>query len=337
VKWALIGASDIAATRMIPAMRAVGHDVVGVMSSSEDRGHTYAKANGLPLATTDLGELLDRDCDAVYISTTNQRHAREAVRSARAGKHVLCEKPLAMSIADAQAVIDACRASKVVLGTNHHIRNSAVISRMRDLLHSGAIGELRAVRVHHAVSLPERLRGWRLTDRAAGAGVILDIGVHDADTLRFVTGLEVLSVSAIAASQQLSRDGVEDTAICSLVFHGGAVAMTHESFVTPHAYTALEVHGSGGSIYGRDVLTQDPVGEIRLRRDGIETLVEVPERPDLYQVALNAFARSTTGGGPPSCTGEDGLASLAVALAALASVQQRRPVAVSEILTGSAG
>lgn len=337
MKWALIGASDIAATRMIPAMRAMGHDVVGAQSSSEEWGRTYAKANGLRRATTDLVELLSWDCDAVYISTTNQRHAREAIRSARAGKHVLCEKPLAMSITDAKDVVDACRTSHVVLGTNHHLRNSAVIRRMRDLVRGGDIGELRAVRVHHAGSLPERLRGWRLTDRAAGAGVILDITVHDADTLRFVTGLEIISVSAIAASQDLSQDGVEDTAICSLVFHGGAVGMTHESFVVPHAYTALEVHGSAGSLYGLGVLTQDPAGELRLRRDGVETLIDVPERPDLYQVALNAFERASQGDGQPTCTGEDGVASLAVALAALRSVEQRRPVVVSEVLMGSAG
>ena len=337
MKWALIGASDIAATRMIPAMRAVGHDVLGVQSSSDEWGDTYAKANGLPLATTDLRELLSWDCDAVYISTTNQRHAHEAIQSATAGKHVLCEKPLALSIDDAKEVVDASRTNDVVLGTNHHLRNSAVITRMRDLVRTGDIGEVRAVRVHHAVSLPDRLRGWRLTDRAAGAGVILDITVHDADTLRFVTGLEINSVSVVAASQDLSQDGIEDTAICSLVFQGGAVGMTHDSFVVPHAYTALEVHGTSGSLYGLGVMTQDPTGELRLRRDGVETLIDIPERPNLYEVTLRAFDRACRGDGQPSCTGEDGVASLSVALAAIRSAEQRRPVAVSEVLVGSAG
>ncbi len=336
MKWALIGASDIAATRMIPAMRAVGQDAMGVMSSNEQRARAYAQANGLSRATTDLDELLNWDCDAVYISTTNQLHAQAAIRSAAAGKHVLCEKPLAMSIADAREIIDACQASDVVLGTNHHLRNSAVISRVRDLVQGGDIGELRAVRVHHAVYLPERLRGWRLTDPAAGGGVILDIVVHDADTLRFVTGREIISVSAVAERQHLSKDGVEDTAICGLVLDGGAVGMTHESFVVPHAYTALELHGSGGSIYGAGLLTQDPVGEIRLRRDGVETAVVVGERPDLYQVGLSAFERAVGGDGLPNCTGEDGLASVAVALAAQRSARLRRTVDVSEILTGSA-
>ena len=335
MKWVLVGASDVAATRMIPAMRACGHDVVGVLSSSQERGAAYAEHHAIPAVTTSLDELLSWDADAAYVSTTNQLHAQQSIAAAASGKHVLCEKPLAMTVADAEAIITTCEENGVVLATNHHLRSSAVIRAARDLVQSRALGDLRAVRMHHAVSLPERLRGWRITDKAAGAGVIFDITVHDADTLRFITGHEVESVTATTSSHGLGPGEVEDTAFCVMVLTDGSVALTHESFAVPHAYTAIEVHGTDGSLYIRDALTQDPDGQIVLRRDGDEQVIDPGTRDDLYAVTLRAFEDAVAGRGAPTCTGADGIAALTIALAAHQSSEQRRTVAVSEIMTGA--
>ncbi|MGN6332956.1 MAG: Gfo/Idh/MocA family protein [Motilibacteraceae bacterium] len=336
MRWALVGASDIAATRVMPALRAVGEDVVGVVSSNAERAEAYAAEHDLPRWTTDLEEVRTWGVDAVYVSTTNQWHARQAVWAAQAGLNVLCEKPLALSMADAQAIVEAGTARGVVVATNHHLRSSAVIRAARDLLADGTVGELRAVRMHHAVFLPERLRGWRIADAEAGGGVILDITVHDADTLRFLTGREVETVTAVTASQAFGGPEVEDTAFCVMTLEGGAVATTHESFAVPHAFTAVEVHGSEASLYLRDVLTQDPVGRLVLRRDGVETEVEVGEREDLYVVILEAFRAAVAGTGSPTCTAREGMASLAVALAARQSARGHRSVHVAEITGGAA-
>jgi 1,5-anhydro-D-fructose reductase (1,5-anhydro-D-mannitol-forming) len=169
MKWGLVGASDIAATRMIAAMRAAGHEVVGVMSASEDRAQRYARAHGLARATLRLDELLAWDIDAVYVSTTNDLHAAQVRAAANARKHVLSEKPLAMTVSDARSMVQECRSRGVVLATNHHLRASSVLRAARDLLSAGELGELRAVRIHHAVSLPDRLRGWRMRDRSSAA------------------------------------------------------------------------------------------------------------------------------------------------------------------------
>ncbi|MGN6243751.1 MAG: Gfo/Idh/MocA family protein [Motilibacteraceae bacterium] len=337
MRWALVGASDIAATRVIPALRATGHDVAGVMSSSADRARSYAADHDLACWTTDLEDVRGWGVDAVYISSTNERHAQQAVWAARAGLHVLCEKPLALTVADAQAIVDAGTAHRVVVATNHHLRSSAVIRRARELVVDDTVGELRAVRMHHAVFLPERLRGWRITDAEAGGGVILDITVHDADTLRFLTGREVTTVTAVTASQAFGGPGIEDTAFCVMTLEDGAVATTHESFAVPHAFTAVEVHGSDASLYLRDVLTQDPVGQLVLRRDGVETEVEVGEREDLYVVILEAFAAAVGGTGAPTCTAGDGVASLAIALAARLSAREHRTVHLSEIIDAPGG
>lgn len=127
VRWGLIGASTIAREWVIGAIRATGGQVVSVMSSNAERARAYAEANGIGNYTTDLDALLaDPQIDAVYISTTNELHREQAVAAARAGKHILCEKPLALSLEDAHAMARAASSGGVVLATNHHLREGCV-------------------------------------------------------------------------------------------------------------------------------------------------------------------------------------------------------------------
>lgn len=171
-RWAMIGASDIAATRMIPAMRTLGHVPVVVHSTNPDRAAEYAGAHGIDHWTTSLEEALASDVDAVYISTANERHAAQLRAAIAARRHVLCEKPLAISVDEAQDAVLAGATAGIVMGTNHHLRSSPVIRRMKKAVMDGAVGRILAVRVAHAVLLPERLRSWRL-GTLPGAGVTL--------------------------------------------------------------------------------------------------------------------------------------------------------------------
>src|SRR5205814_8469945 len=111
------------------------------------------------------------DIDAVYFSTADGLHHAQARAAAAAGKHILCEKPLAMTMADAWEIVEAAERTGVVLATNHHLPAAGTHRCIRSLIAEGAVGEVLAVRVFHAVSLPERLQGWRLTAPERGAGV----------------------------------------------------------------------------------------------------------------------------------------------------------------------
>src|SRR5882672_6745613 len=192
IGWGLVGASTIAREWAIDAIRAQGgNDVVAVMSADPARARDYAQANRIPVSYTSLAALLaDPNVDAVYISTTNELHKAQTLACARAGKHVLCEKPLAMTVADAREMVAACAKAGVVMGTNHHLRHAGTHRKMRELVQSDAIGKPLFVRVFHAVYLPPHLQGWRLHKPDSGGGVILDITCHDADTLRFLLAAE---------------------------------------------------------------------------------------------------------------------------------------------------
>ncbi|MCG5479679.1 Gfo/Idh/MocA family protein [Sinorhizobium alkalisoli] len=315
IGWGLIGASTIAREWVIGAIRAAGGDVVSVMSSSAERGATYAQENGIAKSVASVDELVgDPDIQAVYISTTNELHREQALAAIRAGKHVLCEKPLALTLNDAcEMVLKACEAG-VVLGTNHHLRNAATHRAMREAIAAGRIGRPIAARVFHAVYLPPHLQGWRLDRPEAGGGVILDITVHDTDTLRFVLDDDPIEAVAISHSAGLSKEGLEDGVMGVLRFRSGVLAQFHDAFTTKYAETGLEVHGTDGSLIGRNVMTQRPVGTVTLRNEDGE--FDLPlDHSNLYETALQAFHAAIEGKGSPSATGEDGVWSLAAGLA----------------------
>ena len=326
----MIGASTIGREWMAPAIAAQPDSVVvAVASASPERARSFAADLGIARAYGAAADLLaDEEVDAVYISTTNEQHEPIAIAAAQAGKHVLSEKPLALSLAGARRMVEACRAAGVVMGTNHHLRNAATHRAMRDLVQSGAIGQPLAARVFHAVYLPPHLQGWRIERPEAGGGVILDITVHDADTLRFVLGDEVAEVTAMMASQGMGQAGLEDAVMGVMRFGNGVLAQFHDAFTARHAYTGFEVHGSDGSLYGRDVMTQRPVGTVTLRRNGAEEDVPVAHE-NLYERSVRLFNQAVHGQGAPAASGEDGVRSLAIALAVRESAATGRTAPVS--------
>ncbi len=327
VRWGLIGASTIAREWLIDAIRAAGGEVVAVLSSDPERAKRFAAENGIATAVTSIDALLGGSVDAVYISTTNELHYSQTLAAAAAGKHVLCEKPLALDLADARRMVEACKAAAVIMGTNHHLRNAATHRALRAAIKQGRIGRPLFARVFHAVYLPPHLQGWRLTTPGAGAGVIMDITVHDADTLRFVLDDEPAEVIALAQSSGMAAGGIEDGVMGAIRFRSGLIAQFHDAFTTKFATTGFEVHGTEGSLIATNCMTQRPVGEVLLRTAAGEESLPI-DHENLYARALKAFHAAIRGEGAPAATGEDGVRSMAVALAAREAAASGRIVTV---------
>jgi 1,5-anhydro-D-fructose reductase (1,5-anhydro-D-mannitol-forming) len=328
VRWGLIGASDIAETRVVPAMRDLGHHVVAVFTSTPDYGATYAARNGIGVHTSDLDDFLSReDIQAVYISSTNGKHAEQAKAAAAAGKHVLCEKPMATSLEDAFAMVESCEHAGVLLAVNHHLPGAGTHRAVRELVRGGAIGQPLWVSVRHAVLLPERLRTWRLSSKP-GAGCILDITVHDASVVNPLLGRRAVEAMALSVRQGPWTCNSEDAVAAVIRYDGNILVQTHDSFTSAFTPTCLEVHGDEGSIVATGVMTQEPVGDIHLRDQLGLREIRVDDRTDLYAIAVGAFARALAGEGEPTVNGRDGLRAYAVAQAVLDSSRCGQSVAV---------
>lgn len=314
MRWILSGASTIAAEHMIPAIRSAGGEIVYVCSSDPDRATAFAADCRIARHGTDLAlACAAAEAEAVYVSSTNEKHRDQALAAIAAGLHVLCEKPLAMTLDDARAMVQAARARGVAFATNHHLRCSGSHRAIRALIAEGRIGRVLSLRIFHAVHLPPHLQGWRIDNPGAGGGVIADITVHDADVARFLLDETPLSVVAQMAASGMGR-GVEDSAMSVWTMPSGAMVMSHESFTHPFAGSGLEVHGTAGSIFATGVMTQRPVGRIELVTAQGRQVIPFSDH-DLYVRAVTEFSAACAGQGRPAATGEDGIASLAVALA----------------------
>jgi 1,5-anhydro-D-fructose reductase (1,5-anhydro-D-mannitol-forming) len=329
VRWGFIGASTVAHEHMVNAVRLAGDDVVAIASGSRERATQFAAEHRIAFATDSADALLARpDVEAVYISSTNDRHCAQALAAAAAGKHVLCEKPLAMDVADARRMVEACRAAGVLLATNHHLRNAASHRALRDIVRSGAIGNPLFARIHHAVYLRPLVQGWRIHDPGAGGGVIRDIVVHDVDALRFVLGSEPVEAMAMTQSAYLATEGLEDGVMAVLRFADGLLAHVHAAYTTRNTVTGFEILGDQGSLVARDVMTVQPVGSVTLRDANGERPVELAQE-NLYARGVALFGEALRGKGAPAATGEDGVRSLAAALAVAESARTGRLVPIS--------
>lgn len=328
LRWALIGASDIAATRVLPAIRAVGDEAVVVRSSDARHGSAWAQVNGVEESVTDLSAALHRsDVDAVYVSSLNSFHREHVEAAARAGKHVLAEKPLAMNLTDARAMVDACRNAGVVMATNHHLPASPTHRVMKALVRSGELGEIRAIRFHHAVSLPARLQGWRVDDPNEG-GVIFDVTVHDAAAIAAILGTQAIRAMAIGLNQDNNPLGPVDAVMSTIEWGGGVLVSTHDSYNNAHLPTSVHILGTKGALVADNCNTGDPVGSIAFYRDQQWSAVEIPDREDLYERTIRAFGTAVRGEGEPIVSGEDGVRSLAVAIAVAEATKSKASVMV---------
>lgn len=300
---------------MISAFRAQDAGQVSwVISGSPKRAEEFAQSHEIDHSSSQIADALnDSTVDAVYISSTNEKHCEQALGAIAASKNVLCEKPLATTTSDAIKMVNAAEAAGVVFATNHHLRCAGSHQAIRSIVQDGRIGRVLSLRIFHAVHLPEHLRGWRLDNPEAGGGVIPDLTVHNADVVRFILGEDPQSVSAQMCVSGMGQ-GVEDSAMSVWMMPSGAMVMSHESFTHPFAASGIEVHGSEGSIIATGVLGQEPLGAIKLiTKAGCET---VPfDNHDLYSESVRRFSEAISTNGRPASTGLDGVKSLLVATA----------------------
>ncbi|MFK8082948.1 MAG: Gfo/Idh/MocA family protein [Granulosicoccus sp.] len=327
--WIFVGASTVASEFMIHAVRAQADcDVTWLVSGSSEHAARYSSEHKIARSTSSIEEALsDNSVSCVYISSTNEKHFAQAMAAIAAGKHVLCEKPLALTLNEARQMVAAAHQADLVFGTNHHLRCSGSHRKIREMISDGEIGRVISVRVHHAVHLPKHLQAWRINDASAGGGVIPDITVHNVDVVRFLLAEDPVEVVAQSEMSGMGV-GVEDSCMSVWRMPSGAMVMSHESFTHPFAGTGLEIHGTQGSIVATGVMTQQPVGSISLRNADGERPIPFSDH-SLYTEVVADFVSAVHCNGAASASGSDGIKSLAVALAVREAAQKGQSVSVN--------
>jgi 1,5-anhydro-D-fructose reductase (1,5-anhydro-D-mannitol-forming) len=306
LRWGIVGTGKIADLTVAPAIAStLGGRLVAVASRNQVRAEKFAARHGVPRAYSDYSSMLaDPTVDAVFVATPNAFHRVQVELAAAAGKHVLCDKPLATNAADAAAAEASCRAARVQLGVNFQTRHHPLYREVRRLVESRSLGRLLLIEIEASVGdLP--LADWRNNAGLAGMGALFNIGVHGLDLARFLVGAEVVEIAAIL--DYVPGEELERTGLVLLRFDNGTLGYLNANQRLQHHEPGVRLSGSAGRI-----VTSHPhrlwlEGELRLdASDGTEEVVRFPQT-DSYTRVLEAFHRAVTEGAQFDPSGMDGV------------------------------
>jgi predicted dehydrogenase len=321
IRYGIIGYGYFAEKAIAPAIRnASRSELVAVQKRSMAAAEEKARALKIPLAFDSPGALVESgEIDAVFIASANATHCEETVLAAEAGKHVLVEKPMAISVDEAQRMITACRANGVKLMVGHMVRLSPLVTRIRQLLDEGRCGKV--VRAHAEFYFDATLseRRW-ITDRpVAGGGPVFDVGVHCIDTLRYVLDDEVTAVYSVLAPKP-DHSHTESIAQLALTFSKGTLGSVFCSFVAPTRRSHIEIICEKGILSAEDFTRSHQTttlqvtffGDARPEKSSEEIVV-----PDLYVKEVEMLTQCILMNLSPGLSGENGLRNQQVIEAAL--------------------
>ena len=286
----------------------------------------------IPLAFASVEELSrSSEVDAVLVTTPNSLHLPDALAAIEAGKHVLCEKPMAMNAGECRQMAEAARKRKVLLGVAHVFRFDESVRKIRDMVASNAIGRPVFARCEFSfLAHPAHPRKWLYDASVAGAGPIFDIGVHCIDTLRFILQDEVVRVNASAARDKRSGT-VESAAALTLEFSRGTLGTVLVSFRAEYR-TPLEIVGDAGVLRADDALNVEHPLEIELKRIDGQVTRESADNKLAYAMQVDAFADAIAGKSQFPAPGEEGWQNQEILDGALRSIASGRAEQVPRVL-----
>jgi predicted dehydrogenase len=263
------------------------------------------------------------EVDAVLVTTPNSLHLPNVLTAIAAGKHVLCEKPMAMNSSECRQMVEAAKKRGVMLGVAHIFRFDDSVNRIRDLVARGTIGKPVFARSEFSfLAGPSHPRKWLYDASVAGAGPIFDIGVHCIDTLRYILQDEVSRVTASAARDPHSGS-VESAAALTLEFSRGTLATVLVSYRAEYR-TPLEFIGDAGVLRADDALNVEYPIEIQIRKNNGSVARESASNKLAYALQVDSFADAVAGKSPFPAPGEEGWQNQEILDAALRSINTAR-------------
>jgi len=327
VKWGILGCAGIAERALIPAIRASSTgELAGIASRDERKARVWAEQFGMPRAYKNYADLLkDPAVEAVYIPLANHLHRPWTIRALKAGKHVLCEKPIALDAREARAMAAAARRSGRLLMEAFMYRFHPQIERAIEIARGGEIGEVRFIRSSFTFTYAGDPFNYRWYPRMGG-GSLLDVGCYPLSAARLVFGAEPLSVYARGRFHPRRRVDMSVSAL--LEFPGGGWALLDSSYETQFQ-SRIEIAGSRGRIEIPRAFSQKSLAvEIRLVKGDEESILKIP--------AANAFARMVDHFGdalrqnrPLRYDGRDSVLNMKTIDAVFGSIRNNRTVRLS--------
>jgi predicted dehydrogenase len=333
IGYAVVGLGSYATRQIMPNFKGCDHaKLVALVSGTPAKLEQYGTEYGIPrthrYSYADFDRIRDNpDIDAVYVVLPVFLHAEYTIRAARAGKHVMCEKPMAVSSAECRQMIDACRRANRKLMIGYRSRFEPYNRLAIELARGGHVGPTKLIESEHG--FPIRPGQWRLDKAKSGGGSMMDIGIYSLQAARYLSGEEPVGITAVETTDKTDPRfrTVEDRVSFLLEFPSGIQANCVSSYSTAH--NGYRVHGADGWI-GMEPATAYEGHSMRIRKGGTTEPRELPKpRKNQFAGQLDHLAECIMNGREPIVPGEEGLADIRVVEAVYRSMQERRRVTLA--------
>ncbi len=312
--YAVIGLGRIAGHFMPGAGMTTNSQITALVSGHRDKADKIAAQYGIPPTSIYNYENFDQiahnpNVDAVYVALPNSMHAEYTIRAAKAGKHVLCEKPMATNVADCERMIGACKAANVKLMIAYRCHYEPTNLRAAQLARSGALGQVQAIESAFGFNIAPG--EWRLSKAMAGGGPLFDVGIYSLNACRYLTGEEPAHISAYAST--IDHDGrfreVEENVAWTMKFPSGIVASCTTTYGANMA-GYFRVYGAKGWLTVDNAFSYDGL-HLRAFIDGKDIDEPNPARdPSHFQAEAEHFSHCVQNNQTPQSPGEEGLKDL---------------------------
>ncbi len=321
--WGLLSTANINRALIPPLRTSKQNRLAAVASRTQARADAYAREWKIPRACGSYEALLaDPEIDVIYNPLPNHLHAEWTTKAAQAGKHVLCEKPLALSVAEVEAMEAAAQKAGVVVMEAFMYRHHPQTLKARELVTSGAIGKLLLVRGAFTFRLekPDDVR-W---NPAMGGGCLWDVGCYMVSYARYIAGTKPLEVFGWQVN---SASGVDQVFTGQLRFPGDVLAQFHTSFCSPYN-SFMELVGTTGNLRAPMPFESNQDAVLQLMRDDKSEIIPTPG-PDSYLLEVENLSGAILEGQTPRISLTDSRANAATLVALLQSARQGQPVTLS--------
>lgn len=342
IGWGIVSTGSHVDKKIVPAMKtAASTHVAAVCSRDAQNAREFAERHGIPGVYDTLGDMLqDPQVQALFVSSPNFLHAPHTLAALRAGRHVLVEKPMAVSAREAAEMVHGAREHGVRLGVGFHLRHHPGHRRAGEWIRRGALGTLSMIQGQWCfgrrtvVDPPPRVGSsawWNDPAMMGMASTLMGTGVHVIDLLHFLTGRPIVEVAAITDGQTPERP-LEQVAAVAVRFEGNTIGTICAGRRMPDSENDVMVYGSHGRIALRGTLWESFGGRLEITSEsGDEDEVYQGDALTMYRNEIEAFNRAIEGGGPFDASGEDGLRSVQVLLAIVESARTGRTVRVDAV------
>lgn len=310
LRWGVVGLGRFTEHTFLPAIKSVRKSsVVSLCSRDYNRAKELASKFGVPNYFNDYDEFLKSDIDVVYVASANAFHYEQVIKAANAGKHILCEKPLALNSKQAEEMVEAAKRNNVQFAVNYVHHFHPLVLKAKELLKDQRLGKLVSVQVNFNIDFPPD-NNFRFKKELSGGGALRDIGTHMIDLLRFF-GDQIIEIDGVV-DNLVYQSEVDDFASAIVKFERGGYGYFNVSYNTKKAFNRIDILCHKGAIEIENLIGRKLVApKLSILLDG-EARKSFRRRGNKMVFVLKSLQKSFLKNETPLVTGEDGLLNLKI-------------------------